>query len=234
MKLFGLLLVTVIGCGGSVFDQGGVGGAAGSNASGGSAGTGGSKATGGSEATGGTIGTGGALGTGGAGGGPVDCTGATVTFRMVPAAGNPDVFCDSLGCGGSWLTISPEGGQPMPLSGMCTTTCSMCQMMACDMACMAPQVLTPAGREMSWDGSLYPRNKCVSASTSWGGGQTIDCVDKVCAGPGKYVAKMCAYRSTDPTAAICQGTTTPTCVEVPFSYPGDTIVTGTIAEPMLL
>jgi hypothetical protein len=90
------------------------------------------------------------------------------------------------------------------------------------MSCAVPRPID-TGVEQTWDGSLYAQSTCGAALT---------CVDKSCASPEKYVAKMCAYARTNADAeagTACESDPTPVCVEVPFTYPSATVV-GTIGN----
>jgi hypothetical protein len=90
------------------------------------------------------------------------------------------------------------------------------------MSCVAPRPVD-TGVEQTWDGSLYTPSTCGAALT---------CVDKSCASPGSYIAKMCAYGRTNVDAGVsatCESDPTPVCVEVPFTYPSPTVV-GTLGN----
>jgi hypothetical protein len=101
----------------------------------------------------------------------------------------------------------------------CITTCAECAPVACKMSCLAPQPLSASGITQTWDGALYTQSTC---------GAAVTCVNKSCATAGQYIAKMCAYPRTNTDAATgCEGGATPTCVEVPFSYPTATVA-GTL------
>ncbi len=51
-----------------------------------------------------------------------------------------------------------------------------------------------------------------------------------CAAPGRYIATMCGSRSTPDGGQFgrCSLNATPTCVSVPFDYPGPMVVEGMI------
>jgi hypothetical protein len=84
--------------------------------------------------------------------------------------------------------------------------------------------MKPDGETTTWDGTYFEPGQC-------GNGQ-IACHNKQCAPPGKYVATMCASRSTSDagTVGFCMASATPTCVDVPFDYPSATTVEGVIGK----
>ena len=153
---------------------------------------------------------------------PVSCDAATpmpVKFLMKGASGVD--YCIN-NCAGLWVSILPAGSStPLSVSRTCTTTCSQCQPIACDLTCIPPQHIKPDGETYTWDGTLWEQSKC--------GPQNYSCVNQVCSVPaGRYVARMCANRATGDggVGSFCMSDPTPTCVDVPFDYPTSATVEG--------
>jgi hypothetical protein len=236
----GLLLVAMSGCGASLTastdDDAGAAGSmstgSGGNGTGGSStgGNGGSSGSGGSSTGGSAIGgsggsTAGGGGTGGTNGHPdaaVDCTAGTVTFHMTEAAGTD--YCVGVQCTNVWVSVKTMDGKTMSLSGGCLTSCDVCLPIACGAgACIAPQHMKPEGQTLTWDGTYQVQSTC---------GAGLTCQNKQCAAPGKYIATMCANRSTSDAGinGFCMADQTPTCVEVPFEYPSATTVEGVVGK----
>lgn len=198
------------------------------NGSGGSSTTGNAGGSGGSGA-GGDGGRSGGGPTGGSGGQladahsdafvPCDTAMPTpVTFQMT--GGGVD-YCINL-CSNTWVSILPEGGgTPLAIAQNCTTSCSQCQPIVCGAgACIAPRHIKPEGETLTWDGTLWEQSKC--------GAQMVSCVNQVCAPHGKYIARMCASRSTSDAGSYCMSASTQTCVDVPFEYPTNQTVEGVL------
>jgi hypothetical protein len=205
--------------------------------------TGGTAITVGSGGYGGTGSSGGAAGSGAGGSGGRRDAGSTggsggqmtdarpdavacdavatipVTFHMTAANGVD--YCIN-NCASVWVSILPAGGgAPLSVSRGCTTTCSQCQPIACGAACIAPQHIKPEGETFTWDGTLWEPGKC--------GAQNASCVNQLCATPhGKYIARMCASRSTSDAGGFCMSVPEVTCVDVPFDYPTTSIVEGVL------
>jgi hypothetical protein len=237
------------GCGGAfsgdgVGDGGDTGGSGGGITAGGTAGgsTGGSNGSStitgittgaaGSITTGASGGTGiggagGSTGAGGSGGSGGACTGSSVTFRMVPG-GVPGSagFCVGA-CGQSWVTVkTPDGHVLGNIDHGCFASCRDCTPIACPaIACVAPHHLASAGEDITWNGTLWPQSTCSGAN-----GTSLACVNQLCVSPGtSLIATMCAYPSTNPdSGSFCTGGPTATCVNVPFTYPTTSIVTGVL------
>jgi len=84
----------------------------------------------------------------------------------------------------------------------------------------------PEGETFTWDGTLWEQSRC---------GLQVSCVNQVCATPhGKYIARMCASRTTSDAGTFCMSAPTPTCVDVPFDYPTMATVEGVLKEIMQL
>lgn len=235
------VILAAFGCGGSTAFVASGEGAGGSADGGVTAGSGGSTSgsggsevggstgtgTGGSSSTGGTNATGGGSGSGGAGGttihtdGGLQCHAGMTKFHMTEASGTD--YCVGTQCTLSWVSVKAMNGKSMSLSGGCVTTCDVCRPIACaaSLACVAPQHMTPEGQSITWDGTYYEPSTC---------GAGLSCQDKQCAPPGRYIATMCANRSTSDAgmAGFCQAAPTPTCVDVEFDYPTAATVEGVV------
>ncbi len=216
-----------VGSGGS--STGGAGGTTGSGAGfSGSDATGGTIGTGSFTTSGGTGGAGGSAGSGGTGGSTGACTAGGVTFRLIPGGvpGSPG-FCVG-SCGASWVTIkSPDGRVLGNITHGCFASCTDCTPVACPAApCIAPHRLASSGEETTWNGTLWVPNTCLASS-----GSNITCVNQLCVAPGSpLIATMCGYPNLNPdSGSYCYALgTAPTCVDVPFTYPTMTIVTGVL------
>jgi hypothetical protein len=202
------------GCGGqessgSTTNMGSTGGAG--NGTGGAAGSG----TDGSAGTGGT----------GGNGGNATCTKATVTFQMIawrPDGGTPADYCAGMGCGGQWLSIKTAAGEQLDRSFLCGVKCDGCLPVPCPpIACFLPQHLPAEGTTETWDGTYFASETC---------GAGMQCKQPTCVAASSHlVATMCAYPSVGPDSGFdCMGSSTPSCVDVPFDYPSPGPVVGTI------
>jgi hypothetical protein len=86
--------------------------------------------------------------------------------------------------------------------------------------------MTVVSAELSWDGVLPFENTC---------GDAVTCLDQGYLPPGQYTAKMCATPGDmvqadpeDPESLECVPSGPEECVEVPFSFPDDGLVVGTL------
>jgi len=169
-------------------------------------------------------------GSGGAGGQPVDAgSDATacdlsqplpVTFRLRVQSGSD--YCTNA-CGAPWVSIYKTGSdQPLVISRGCTTDCSQCQPVACPaIACIAPQHVPHDGETLTWDGTAWQSSKC--------GPQNLTCTSPTCGTPpGRYIARMCAYKAASDAGPYCMAVSAITCVDVPFEYPTSSAVEGTL------
>jgi hypothetical protein len=195
-KLFSLMLLLFVGCGGSAFSAGGdddddddTGGRSGTGANGS-----GGITSGGS---GGIIGSGGSSGmTGGntgIGGQTAECVG--MKFYMLPPEVSTTIggYCVEMGCGVSWISIG-TAEYPLTLEPPCNdAVCGSCMPLGCTGAACALQPLTAEGAVYAWDGSYYEQSSCGDGTACW---------SRVCAPPGTYTVRMCAFQalSTDPNS----------------------------------
>ncbi len=76
--------------------------------------------------------------------------------------------------------------------------------------------LGAGGVSTQWDGTVYTRSTC---------GASQACALHAALPPGSYQAKFCACPPGQFQEGSCN---TPSCVSVPFTYPGATVVTGTL------
>src|SRR6266542_2934993 len=226
--------IVAVSCGGAEFggsiDGGGTGGSGGptgtsTGGSGGSVGVGGSTTTG--TGGGSTGGAGGGTGGSGAGGSGGTCASSgSVTFQLIPGGlpGSPG-YCVGA-CGASWVTIKSATGQVLGnIDHGCFASCIDCSPVACPaVACIAPHRLASTGEEITWNGTLWAQNMCSESN-----GIKLACVNQVCVSPGPLIATMCGYPNMTPDGgSYCLGGQTPKCVDVPFSYPTATVVTGVL------
>ena len=186
--------------------------------SGGTGGSGATSGTGGSGATSGTGGSGASAGSGGSAGSP-----GSVTLKFeVPSAKS---YCQQGECGASSSVVIKDasGKALMRYPGDCYTPCDTCQALPCPGYACQPQGYAITGETFDWDGTYYAQNTC--------GGST-SCLAHSYAQPGKYTAVMCATPGTLAPDANqvdqCTATGPAECVEVPFDFPTDKTVTGTL------
>lgn len=178
----------------------------------------GTSASSGSSDEGGGGSSSGGSGRGGGGGssGGGTCLTGTVDFDLHLSAATTTRYClgPSGGCAGNqWLSILPaDGGTELSQVMGCVPTCESCQPVACSNLCVITTALGEAGAHTTWDGTYLEHTTC---------GGSLDCTNDRCAPPGDYVARMCGYpESTDASiGAECVGAATPTCVDVPFTWP---------------
>ena len=189
----------------------------GSGAAQGSGGAAGAGATG-TGASSGTGGSGGGAGTGGSAGSPGT---VSVTFE-VPGT---KTYCQQGECGASSSVVIKDasGNALMRYPGDCYTPCDTCQSLPCPGYACQPQGYAVTGESFEWDGTYYAQSTC---------GQGTSCLAHSYAKPGKYSAVMCATPGTLAPDANQVQQCTPTgpaeCVAVPFDFPADKSVTGTL------
>jgi hypothetical protein len=148
----------------------------------------------------------------------------TVTLRLVLPT--TQSFCDE-GCGPpAHIEILTSAGQLVPtIMPSCFTSCSAgCKPVSCPVggACL-PQGLAFTGAQLSWDGSSYPMSTCGAGTA---------CYAPQFVAPGRYIARMCATPGTlttpDGGVATCTATGATECIDVPFDFPGQSSVEGTL------
>jgi hypothetical protein len=120
-------------------------------------------------------------------------------------------------CQTFWLSILSPSGEPLPVApNNKMIDCTTCQPATCD-ECV-PQHLNPSGENFTWRGTLWETSTC---------GSGVSCKAPRCAAPGKYVARMCAYRSTSDAGPTCvPASSIPDCVDVDFDFPNRGVVGG--------
>jgi hypothetical protein len=170
------------------------------------------------------------------------CGTGIVTFRLYPGAGAPWQASMSGDEEPDFLAIFTATGTPL------YRTSSEFAFENCD--CSGQQwpvpigwsnsYLTDAGFPQIWDGSYFslgewPDSGACAVTVPQG---RPDCLVPRCAPPGQYVAYMCACDAGD--ASTSSGVPSsylysvadcvnPTCVRVPFEYPSQTLVVGTVS-----
>ena len=204
--LTAFFLAALAGCGGS-----GSARPDGPVVTGGSAGAGGSIVADGGGSSGGTAGTGsgGASTTGG-------CSGAPVTFQVMPAPNSVTHWClgqPAGGCSG-WFDLRNSVGS-LELGGYCRVSCGTCTFEECPpIYCLGPTELTDQGVTQSWDGTYVTSSTCGASATT--------CDLTTCA-VGQYTINVCGFPNPDPSSPDgcyqAPSTTNSSCVSVPFEYP---------------
>jgi hypothetical protein len=145
----------------------------------------------------------------------------TVSIRITVAPSRS--FCwQACGPGGPEIGILDAKGHVLELSlPPCPlTACPVCGEITCSNFCQpySAQLETVA---LDWDGSFIQATPCDNGRS---------CGATVYAPAGNYTAKFCSAPGTLSTASIqqCDSTGPFECVEVPFSFPSTTVVTGTL------
>jgi hypothetical protein len=174
-------------------------------------------------------GGGGATGSGGAGGAAGVLAGdggslQMITFAVVVPAGHP--YCDqATACAPpEHFQVLTAAGQQVPFGTVtCQTLCSVeCVPLECPIFCDPSHGVDFVGQQRLWDGAFYTKMTC---------GMNIPCFDKSYVGPGRYVARMCGTPGVaePPDAGYdsnCVASGPTVCVDVPFDYPGPSLVTA--------
>jgi hypothetical protein len=170
------------------------------------------------------------------------CGTGTVTFRLYPGAGGPWQASMSGDEEPDFLAIFTATGTPL------YRTSAEFALEDCDCSGQQWPVpigyeygdLTDAGFPQTWDGFYFslgewPDSGACAVTLPQ---SRADCLIPGCAPPGEYVAYMCACGGGDASAssgvpssyaysvADCAN---PTCVRVPFEYPSQTVVVGTVS-----
>jgi hypothetical protein len=169
--------------------------------------------------------------------------GGNVTFRLFPGSGGPWLAYGSGDEEPDFLALFTATGVPL------YRTSSEFALENCD--CSGEQWpvpigfeyqdLTDAGVAQGWDGLYFDLGDWPSSGPcAVTAPQTRpDCLIPGCAPPGQYVAYMCACGAGDAAtssgvpasyAYSVGGCANPTCVRVPFEYPSQTVVVGTLGE----
>jgi hypothetical protein len=133
----------------------------------------------------------------GTGGGGATCTGGAIAFDLTVNTTDPVYFGGgqppwptSQGCP-EWLTITAAGAPLVVTQGDCFVSCP------------AFQPESPAPQSFTWNGTYYP----VADNA---------CDTPACAAPGNYVATFCVGYAP-PDGGF--GAPSPTCQQIPFSWP---------------
>jgi hypothetical protein len=150
------------------------------------------------------------------------CVGA-LTFRLGAPAG-PIRYCENLDCQyPNFFSVSDGNGNALTTAMGCLSDCSTCRIPSyCySQACGQSLPLSDAGEQSSWDGILWTNDGVCADGTA--------CAQAHCAPAGQYTAHMCAYPVAPTDASAClvaRPSSTPTCVDVQFQYPGQPVVAG--------
>jgi len=149
------------------------------------------------------------------------CASGSITFVFQAEDAAQFSIGAAASCANVWLTILAADGNERVVDRPCLPDCSDCEPYGCPASCAAPQHMTSSGVSRTWDGAYYASGTC-------GGGAS--CVERQCVGPGRYTARMCAYRDlgTNGPNGLCAPASTPTCTDVPFDWPPAATVNGTL------
>jgi len=152
--------------------------------------------------------------------------GAVSAVTFVLQASQPQLWQVSLsGDLPIWLSLLDDSGTPLQVpvlsgcpgspSDLCTD-CAGCSSVWCGCAIgLFPSPLLDAGVSLTWDGKrVAPTGTCGGAA----------CGSLLVASPGRYGARMCGYAGGF-GQFNCGGQV---CVTVPFDYPSDAAVVGTL------
>ncbi len=171
---------------------------------------------------------------GGGGGGGACAPAATFELRVQSGA-----YCAGAptGCDAEWLTILGPDGQAITRDNYCQPSCNACGPVGCPAVCAQPSPIAGAVSK-TWNGQVFTQSTC-KADTA-----TYTCGLAQCAAKGRFVARMCAYPSTPssdagadaaadaaatvPTRCATPAGAQPKCVDVPFDWPSQGPVVGTI------
>jgi hypothetical protein len=161
--------------------------------------------------------------------GGAECAQGTVELAMRAPPGAASSWCIGApnACSHQWLQIFGPDGVELVVDRPCVASCGDCEPVGCPALCAAPTRMHEQGVTRTWDGSYFAAAAC-------GGGMA--CVAPRCSPPGRYTARMCAYRDheTDEHAEWCSPTSEPTCESVAFDWPpgaGAGVVEATIRGP---
>jgi hypothetical protein len=150
------------------------------------------------------------------------CAQGTVTLHMQAAPGAGDHYDTASfgdpGDGVWWYSVAKADGTPLRIFLSQATTCGACRNAAIPLGRLEGE-LTDTGVRATWDGVALTGTATCSSS-----GTTMPCDTSICVPAGQYVVTMCADR--DPNASGADAGTT--CVSVPFEYPSNTEIVGTL------
>ncbi len=202
----------------------GRGGSAGGTAGGAGTSTGGPGGGGAGTNSGaggvGQAGSGGAAGTSGAG----LCSGGSVEFRIDASDRSGWFIVDSgQDCiPPNWLALYDEAGKEIAVGNPDLHCCTFPSCATCsfnDVACANAWFTAPLPATRIWDGMIFPQETCGDSARA--------CVrPKTCAPVGHYTARMCVRRYGDAGGQPLQQPIT--CVDVPFEFPSNGTVVGTL------
>ncbi len=141
-----------------------------------------------------------------------ECGSGQVTFQVAAPGGVwavADWFGADYGC--FWLTLSNADGSVLDLDNPTEVKvdCRDCTSKGRAIGC-GYEPVGDAGVSITWNGEHFTLGTCGSTSTT--------CAAPTCAPPGQYVATMCGFPES--------GSGPQQCIEVPFTYPSASTVTG--------
>jgi hypothetical protein len=170
------------------------------------------------------------------------CGAGTVTFQLYPGAGGPWRASASGDEEPNFLAIFTAAGTPLYRfsSEFALENCDCSGQQWAVPIGWSDSYLTDAGFPQTWDGFYFslgdwPDSGACAVTVPQ---SRPDCLIPGCAPPGQYVAYMCACDAGD--ASTSSGVPSsylysvgdcvhPTCVRVPFEYPSQTVVVGTVS-----
>lgn len=157
------------------------------------------------------------------------CSGSEhITFHLNTSSA-PGAFCSGTtqSVRNTVLIKKPDGTSAGSLERGCESLCEdACEPGGCEFMLAAPEPIGREGLISVWDGTFF--GNTVSCGGDLGGGR---CIQTSCAAPGEYIATMCAFPvgksevgqgAAGTGAEICAaipGSATPTCIDVPFTWP---------------
>lgn len=148
----------------------------------------------------------------------------TITLKVLVPTGHP--YCDQvMACAPPehFQILTTTGAQVPYYTEICQTMCTVdCVPRECPIFCDPAHGLAFGGQAMIWDGGFFSMLTC---------GMNVPCFDQRYVVPGHYVARMCGTPGVpDPPDAgydsNCVASGPTVCVDVPFDYPGPSLVTG--------
>ncbi len=152
------------------------------------------------------------------------CGPGGVTFQLLGQPGDEWWLTDTQGANSTstnWLTILSCDGQLMldirPTPQTTSRDCTACPTAWSLTLSGSTWELPSGGQTQTWTGACVVPGNC--------GDPPEPCVTPSCASASRFIAQMCACAPGDQTPNGCQN---PVCVQVPFNYPAQALVTGTL------
>jgi len=149
------------------------------------------------------------------------CQQDAVEFRLEAPAGATWFAADSgQDCAPpSWLSVRDAAGSEIAIGNPTEHCCTLAECSDCSfqhVVCPAAWTTTAVPVSRSWDATMFPLDHCEAS-------QTACAMQRACAPAGRYVAHMCARRTSTPQEEM-------TCVDVPFDLPAAGLVVGTLPQ----